>query len=256
MPAMQNQSLTGRDIEAIERATLAAVAPEAVEEIDGWLLPFDSGTIGRAKSAVPLRHDPPDAPVLDIVEARYAARGLPASLRLPDAPGLEDFKRMLAGRGYRAGRPTHVQVAGTDTVSALSSTDGVLLAEAPDAAWAALFLGEGFDPIDGASRVRSLGRATGTLFATVRAQGHAVAAGAGAFSHGWVSVHGMRTDAAQRGKGYAGRILSAIAGEAGRRGLGRIFLQVEAGNLAAHALYRRAGFSTRWYYEYWSKEPT
>ena len=30
-------------VEAIERATVAAVSPLAVEELDGWLLPFDDG---------------------------------------------------------------------------------------------------------------------------------------------------------------------------------------------------------------------
>src|SRR6185436_6548632 len=34
--------VTGNNIEGIERATAAAVAPEALEEIDGWLLGFDS----------------------------------------------------------------------------------------------------------------------------------------------------------------------------------------------------------------------
>jgi N-acetylglutamate synthase len=35
-------------VENIERATLAAVSPEAVHELPGWLLPFDMGTVGRA----------------------------------------------------------------------------------------------------------------------------------------------------------------------------------------------------------------
>lgn len=43
-------------IEALERATVAVVAPDACEELPGWLLPFDAGPVNRAKSAVPLRH--------------------------------------------------------------------------------------------------------------------------------------------------------------------------------------------------------
>ena len=38
-------------IEAIERATLAAVAPEEVLEIDSWLIGLDPGSIRRAASA-------------------------------------------------------------------------------------------------------------------------------------------------------------------------------------------------------------
>jgi len=48
--------LPSADIEAIERATLAAVAPERIEALSGWLLPLDPGTVGRAHSAVPLHH--------------------------------------------------------------------------------------------------------------------------------------------------------------------------------------------------------
>ncbi len=33
--------LLAGDVESIERATVAAVSPHALEEIDGWLLPFD-----------------------------------------------------------------------------------------------------------------------------------------------------------------------------------------------------------------------
>ncbi|MBW8722896.1 MAG: GNAT family N-acetyltransferase, partial [Polaromonas sp.] len=57
--------MTSSDIETIERATIAAVSPEIVEEFDGWLLPFDSGTVGRARSAVPLRHEPVELAIVD-----------------------------------------------------------------------------------------------------------------------------------------------------------------------------------------------
>ena len=39
------------DIEAIERATVAAVAPPEVLAFDGWLAALDDGSISRAKSA-------------------------------------------------------------------------------------------------------------------------------------------------------------------------------------------------------------
>jgi N-acetylglutamate synthase len=133
------------------------------------------------------------------------------------------------------------------------STELAQVDAAPDAAWAALFMGEGFDPVDGASRVAALARAPGSLYASVREGGHTVAAGAAAFSHGWVSVHGMRTAPAWRGRGLAGRILAALAGAATARGVARCFLQVEEGNTAAHALYRRAGFVPAWSYEYWRR---
>ena len=241
------------DIESIERATVAAVSPQAQEEIPGWLLPFDTGAVGRAKSAVPLSHAAPDADALAELEARYAARGLPVMLRLPDSAAFAEFRELLVLRGYAAGKPTLVQIAATANVMGVS--DGALAdtAPRPDAGWAAVFLGKGFDPVDGASRVATLSRAPGALFASVREAGVTVAAGMAAFSHGWSSVHGMRTAQDCRGRGLAGRVLASLASAGLARGLARTFLQVEAGNAAAHALYRRAGFETAWTYSYWNK---
>ena len=240
------------DVEAIERATAAAVSPQALEEVDDWLLAFDSGPVNRARSAVPLRHRsmPNAAPLVDRIEARYAAKGLAAQFRLTLSPCFDGLRTELRRRDYHAAQPTLVQLAPVAEVRAVSDE----LAEvdaAPDAAWAALFMGEGFYPADGASRVAVLARAPGSLYASVREGGQTVAVGAAAFSHGWVSVHGMRTAPAWRGRGMAGRILAALADAALAQGVARCFLQVEEGNTAAQALYRRAGFVPAWSYEYW-----
>jgi len=251
-------TLSNNDIESLERATLAAVSPEAVEELEGWLLPFDSGTIGRAKSAVPmshtLSHPVTHETLVARIEARYTARGMKPMFRVATAACFDIFRQELTRRGYVAGKPTLVQTGSARTMRQVATQPVADISDAPDAAWAALFLGEGFDPVDGASRVKSLSRAQGSVYASLRESGQTVAAGAGSYSNGWASVHGMRTDQAHRGRGLAGRVLAALADEAARRDLDRTFLQVEANNLAAQALYRRAGFTTAWAYEYWSFE--
>ncbi|MFS8087240.1 MAG: GNAT family N-acetyltransferase [Acidobacteriota bacterium] len=251
---MHEPTLNPSDIEAIERATVAAVSPEGIEQLDGWLLAFDTGAVGRAKSAVPLRHTACDAAAVAEIEARYAVRGLPAVFRIADGLPLEFLRSELARRGYRAGRPTLVQVAPSRLVRQIATDATAEVATAPDAAWAAVFLGEGFDPVDGASRVKALSRTPGALYASVREDGRVLAAGAGAFGYGWASVHGMRTEQARRGQGLAARVLAALAAVALERGMARMFLQVEADNAPALALYRRAGFETAWAYSYWRRQ--
>ncbi|MBT9554041.1 MAG: GNAT family N-acetyltransferase [Hydrogenophaga sp.] len=245
-------TLSAADIASIERATLAAVAPERVEAIEGWLLPMDHGTVGRAHSAVPLHHGAHDPAWIDLIARRYRDAGVRPVFRLPDQPSFEAWWPALTARGFKSEQPTLTQTGALQGLLGLASdTDGVSLDERPDAAWMAMFLGEGLDPVDGASRSRALSRAEGTLFASLREGGQTLACGAASFTEGWLSMHGLRTAAGQRGRGLAGRLIRGMALEAQRRGIARAFLQVDAANAPALALYRRAGMTTAWPYTYW-----
>lgn len=249
--------LAAGDVEAIERATFDAVPPEAVGELPGWLLGFDGGTVSRAHSAVPVSHEAPggtpDAEVIKEIEALYASHGLRAVFRIPALPAFDGFSAALRAVGYEARKPTRVMVASVTDMRAAAKGEDAEVMTARDDGWRAVFLGEGFDPVDGASRVQLLGRSQHGAYACVRVDGQTVAAGMGSFSHGWASVHGMRTLPAYRGRGMAGRILGAIAAQAIERSVARAFLQVEAPNIAAQELYLRFGFVAVWDYAYWSR---
>ncbi len=239
------------DCEALERATLAAVPPRAMEEVAGWLLAFDDGTVGRAHSAVPLQHTDEAASRARDVARRYEERGARPVLRLPDHPAFESAAAALAVNGMAPGKPTLVQAVAIADLQLPGEATRVMLETTPQDAWASVFLGEGFDAVDGASRVAILKRGASSVFASVVQDGRTVAVGSGCFSHGWCGVHGIRTLPAARGQGHAASIIAALAGEARRRGIARMFLQVEEANAAARSLYERAGFVTRWRYRYW-----
>lgn len=243
--------LQDNDIESLERATLDAVAPPSTQEMEGWLLPFDNSTIGRAKSAVPLRHGRVNDQDVATIEALYAERGLPAAYRVADVTGLAAVHTELARRGYQAQQPTLVQVGSVQAMRALCHDLPARVSASPEPAWSSVYLAEGFDPVDGAHRVRALSRSPHIVYACVEEDGQSVAAGTAAFSHGWCSIHGMRTLPAQRGRGLAARVLAGLADAATDRALERVFLQVEEGNAPALALYGRAGFTTAWRYHYW-----
>ncbi|HVZ42906.1 MAG TPA: GNAT family N-acetyltransferase [Ramlibacter sp.] len=240
------------DVESLERATLAAVPPRAQEKIEGWLVALDDGTVGRAHSAAPLMHDDVRVGIVPRIEARYRAQGLQPMFRLPQLASFELLRAVLRAEGYEMAKPTFVQTGTVEAMAAVAAPDGVRLDAQPGEGWASVFLGVGFDPLDGASRLAILRRSRDSVFASVEVQGRVAAVGAACFSHGWCGVHGMRTSPALRGKGFASRILAAFAQEARRRGIGRVFLQVEQGNATAQSVYRRAGFGTAWGYEYWA----
>ena len=172
--------------------------------------------------------------------------------RLPALEGLSGVAALLAERGYAPEQPTLVMEAAVATVVGFAEPRAVRL-ERPDEAWANVFLGQGFDPVDGAHRVKTLTRSPGAVFAAVRDGEGTSAVGVAAFAQGWASLHGMRTAQAHRGKGLAGQVMATLGTAAAERGVARIFLQVEEGNAPARALYARAGFAALWRYHYWRR---
>ena len=235
-------------VEALERDVVAAVAPSEVLEIGAWLVPLDAGPIGRAKSAVPLSHDiGPDA--VGEIEAAYRDRGLPPRFRVADAPSLAGVRAALIARGYAAHQPT-IFKTGSIADLADSSQAPARILDRPDAAWESVFLGEGFDPAEGAARMAALARSPDAIYAAAGEGNETWAVGVMSFGAVWAGVHGMRTAPAHRGQGLASAILAAMGREAHARGVERVALQVEEAN-PARRIYRRAGFSAAWRYHYW-----
>lgn len=244
-------------IEAIERATLDAVPPERLDTWDTWLLGLDHGTVARAHSAVPLVHVPPRADALEQLDLRYRAAGLRTMLRLPDVAAFDALRSELSAGGFVPSKPTFVQTAALDAVLARAATGtDVVITAIAGRDWEHVFLGDGFDAADGASRLAILRRGTHSLFASVRQDGRTVAVGAACLSHGWCAIHAMRTLPAWRGNGFATGIVGALLASARDRGMKRTFLQVEQANAGAQALYARLGYATAWGCAYWSAPGT
>ena len=256
--------LAQHDIESLERATLDAVCPAAQSELPGWLLPFDAADIGRARSAIPLFHHGLDTAALPAIEQLYRDNGLPPCFRVADTPGLRHWQARLLALGYRQTAPVHVQIASVADMQAAadlsnsahgshnaSQPANVVLLDTPGHAWASVYTSQGFDAEDGALRVQLLSRSRFARYAYLQKAGVSLAAGTACISRDWLSVHGMRTLPHAQGQGLGTSLLTAFVGVARQRGITRAFLQVEADNAPALALYRRFGFTTAWTYHYW-----
>lgn len=242
----------------IDPASLEAVADDAWPALErarlgGWRLNATSGWSMRINACWPLGAPEPDVEAaISAVEAFYDQRGLPPRFKLADGAIIpSDLAQCLARRGYAAAKETLVM-----TGPALGAAeDDVTLTPHPDPAFEAVFIASAAGNVaDAAERLSTLARIPAPArFARLDREGRPAAIGASAITDGWVGVFGMRTDPAQRRQGLARRLLLAMLAEASRLGARQAYLQVEADNGPAIALYRGLGFETAYAYRYWAR---
>jgi ribosomal protein S18 acetylase RimI-like enzyme len=131
----------------------------------------------------------------------------------------------------------------------------VTLSAAPDDSFEAVFTASaGGNLADARERLETLARIPAPArFARLDIGGEPAALGASAVEGEWAGVFGMRTAPEHRRKGLARRILRALLAEADALGASQAYLQVEADNAPAIALYEREGFGAAYAYRYWLK---
>lgn len=218
--------------------------------LGGWRLNASSGRSMRINACWPLAA--PDREVeaaLDAAEAFYVERGLPPRFKLTDglvAPA--DLAERLAARGYAPTKQTLVMLGPV----AGEGDPAIRMAREPDAAFEAVFTATAGDPEDGRERIETLKRIPApACFARLDIDGAPAAIGCGAVSGAFVGIFGMRTAPDHRRKGLARRIFRALLAEAKTLGADRAWLQVEADNAGAIALYADEGFEPGYRYSYW-----
>jgi len=198
--------------------------------------------------------EPPDRDpeaALNAVEAWFAARGLAPRFKLTDgvfAP--DDLPERLAARGYALCKETIVMLGSTGG----EGDPAVRVTASPDATFEAVFTATAGDPEDGRERLDALGRIPAPArFARLDIDGAPAAIGASAIGGGFAGVFGMRTTPDHRRKGLARRVLRGLLAEASALSAERAWLQVEADNAPAIALYADEGFEPAYRYRYWTR---
>jgi ribosomal protein S18 acetylase RimI-like enzyme len=87
-------------------------------------------------------------------------------------------------------------------------------------------------------------------FGSVRADGQTIAIGRVAAAGGWAGLTAIEVDLGHRRRGLGRAVTGALAAAAADRGLTGLYLQVEAENTVAQALYHRLGFTDHHRYHY------
>ena len=254
---------------SLERAAARHWRGVSESHLGDWLLRAASGFTGRANSALAL--GTPGLPLDDAlaeVVAWYRARNLPAMIQLPaDHPlDLSLAERRWAVRPGAAivmtASPSSAPLLSVPVSSAPVSD--VRFDPSPDDAWLARYnyRGSSIPPI--AKTV--LMSAPEQYFASIRdLSGTAIAIarlsldadcspGAGSPHDGaaprLAGITAVEVDPAYRRRGLGSAITRAVCAEAARRGADLVFLQTEATNAPARALYEALGFHPSHTYHY------
>jgi len=223
--------------------------------LGGWRLNASDGWSRRINACWPLGE--PGLPVDEAIaatEAFYAEHGLPACFKLADGAVVpSNLSEHLRARGYW---PTHGTLVMVGEVAGGPSDPAVALSDVPDPAFEAVLaasaagnLADARERLDALARIPAPAR-----FARLDLDGEVAALGASAVDGDWAGIFGMRTLPGHRRKGLARRILGALLAEARALGARRAYLQVEADNAPAIALYSGLGFTPAYGYRYWVVE--
>ena len=239
----------------VEDAGIHASAPPQQRWVDGWLLRLSPGKAKRARciQAVADGHLPVDQR-LAICAALLAEAGLPLVVRITPFSRPQGLDAILAAKGYRRLDDTRVMVA----------TQLPAQVEALPAGWH-------LEPVGHAGFAEAVGRLRGSpagqrvaqaerLAASpvpyqgwvLRQAGHpeVLACGQTAIEGDLVGLYDVFTDPALRGQGLARRLCAALLQTARASGAHQAYLQVEADNLPARAIYHRLGFVDAYGYHY------
>ncbi len=222
-------------------------------EVDGWALGFSGGFTRRANSVVPWRAPADVVATIAEVEAAYAARGLPCVVRVDASAQPAHLDALLAERGYAAVATTRVmaRAIGVPPAGPGPTHARVDVAEHPDDAWLAGWLDV---KAEGRTVDTDLARAVVTgspaLYLTARDESGVTGVVRAATTGEWVGLSCLMVAPRARRRGLAGLLSARALAQAAGRGTRHAFLQVEAANAPAVALYTGLGFAVVDEYHY------
>ncbi len=242
--------MSGIDPAGLQRIMARGWQGLHAEWLGEWLLRAAGGFAGRANSALPL--GPAGVPdPIPAVRAFYAREHLPAIVQtFPGCDGRpgQDLAQQLAADGWAVGEPILVMTAVLPELIGVPARPAAVLLDAPDADWLRGYKYRGTELPTHAIDV--LIHAERPVFAAVRDDQGQAGVARGAVHDGWLGITAITVEPDRRRRGVGAHLVAELARWAAPLGANRVYLQVDAANRGAVALYERLGFLTHHEYRY------
>lgn len=238
----------------VEEAGLNALQTERQLFYDGWLLRLSPGKAKRARSVT--AHFASSLPLEEKIaycEQVYARHELPVLFRLTPFAHPQDLETVLRARGYVPFEETLVQVAplhAPPECPAIAEDARVESVDAVAFAHAAAALRSSSPKQLEAHLARLANSPLEARHVVVHAEDRVVTTAQIACEGDLAGIFDVVTAADARGRGYATAAVARLVMWAWERAVATMYLQVNASNAAALAIYRKFGFSTLYSYHY------
>jgi len=258
IPPGLNPTFAVELLSRIEDAGLNASAPPQQRWLDGWLVRFSPGKAKRARCVNAVANGRTSVGErLAACEKVFSDARLPLIVRITPFSQPSGLDEYLAESGLRRFDNTQVMVATLADEPAPALPEGMQ------------FNALGLEPF-----ARRVGELRGSPLAQRQAHaerllnspvpffafelaldGETVACGQIALENDLVGIYDVFTAPALRGRGHASMLCRHLLAQAGARGARHAYLQVEADNLPARAVYSRLGFADAYAYHYRTHDP-
>lgn len=257
---MKTSPLPRSLLSRVEDAGLNASAPPQQRWIDGWMLRFSPGKAKRARCVNALaRGHLGLEQKLALCRAVFEEARLPLVVRITPFSQPHDLDRRLEAQGMHAIDDTCVMVY--PTLSAIESEplpDGVALQRLGYATFA-----QTVGQLRGSPLAQQQAHAQRLELSPVPFEGWllkriddgaVLVCGQIAVEADMVGIYDVFTTVAERGQGWARRLCAHLLARSRDHGARIAYLQVDAANDPARAVYRRLGFADAYAYHY--RSPT
>jgi len=246
--------VSGIDAQRIEEAGLNALQTQRQLFYDGWVLRLSPGSAKRARSVnAHFGSTLPLAQKIAHCEKTYARCGLPVIFRITPFSRPAELDATLAQAGYEAFDETLVQAMTLDAPPLAAQMDDGTRVRVVDPTTFAQAIGTLRNASD-AQRDAHLERLRHSPLVSrmmvVQENDEIVCAAQIAGEGAIAGLFDVATAASARRRGHARAVLHAIFAWAYEHAFTTIYLQVNAGNAPAIALYRAFGFETVYTYHY------
>ena len=244
----------------VEDAGLNASAPPQQRWLDGWMLRVSPGKAKRARCVNALAEGClPLQERLELTRQVYRDAGLPLLIRITPFTRPQTLGAELAGRGFRTLDDTRVMICPALPASAAPALPRGCRVEAVGHGAFAQAVGE----LRGSPLAQRTAQAERLANAPVPFHGFVLRGEDGVLGCGQYAVEGDRvglydvyTAPAARGRGFASALCAWILAQAREAGARTGYLQVEADNAPARAIYHRLGFADAYGYHYRTDDPS